>query len=95
MLKYHREILREFMPLRKRARIILFGSVARGNYRHDSDIDVAIITDDEKIKKEAQKIADRILIKYGKVVSLKFISPRKMREKHDPFIKEIDRGVEV
>ncbi|BDC18646.1 nucleotidyltransferase domain-containing protein [Acidianus sp. HS-5] len=29
----------------KNCRVILFGSIARGNYRVDSDIDVLIITD--------------------------------------------------
>jgi len=30
----------------KKAKITLFGSVAKGNYRLDSDIDLAIITKD-------------------------------------------------
>jgi len=34
--------LEEFLPLK--AKIILFGSVARGDYRCDSDIDIAIIS---------------------------------------------------
>jgi len=44
MLKFHLEILKEFEPVGKRAKIILFSSLARGNYRLDSDIDLAIIT---------------------------------------------------
>ncbi|ADX84986.1 nucleotidyltransferase domain-containing protein [Saccharolobus islandicus] len=37
-------------------RVILFGSVARGNYRDDSDVDVLIITD------KAESIWDKVNI---------------------------------
>lgn len=91
MLRFHKEIVKEFEPIGKKAKIILFGSVASGTYRFDSDIDLAIISDDKKIKQHAEKIADKVLVKYGKVVSLKFISPKSMNTK-DPFIKEILKG---
>ncbi len=95
MLKYHREILKEFEPIKRRAKVILFGSVARGDYTTDSDIDLAIITDDEKIKRMAREIADKVMVEYGKVVSLKFVSPQDFEKKQDPFLKEIKRGVEI
>jgi predicted nucleotidyltransferase len=60
MLKFHEEILKEFEPVGKKAKIILFGSIARGNYRLDSDIDLAIITKDKKLVELAQSIADKI-----------------------------------
>jgi len=44
MLKFHEEILKEFEPVGEKAKIMLFGYIARGNYRLDSDIDLAIIT---------------------------------------------------
>jgi predicted nucleotidyltransferase len=92
MLKVHREILKEFKPLK--AKVILFGSVARGDYDYDSDIDIAIISK-RKIKERAEKIADKVLLKYGKVVSLKFFDEdefyKKVEEK-DPFVMEILKG---
>lgn len=93
MLKFHRNILKEFELVGKRAKVILFGSLVRGNYRLDSDIDLAIITDDKSLMKISSSIADRILVKYGKAVSLKFIKEEDFakREK-DPFIEEIRKG---
>ena len=36
MSKFHKEILKQFKPVGKHAKIILFGSLAKGNYRLDS-----------------------------------------------------------
>ncbi len=91
MLKFHREILEKFKALKGRARVILYGSVAKGNYRLDSDIDIAVITESEKIKNLAEKIADDIYISTGKVISLKFISSE-MLKKNTPFLQEIKKG---
>ncbi|MBU5537235.1 MAG: nucleotidyltransferase domain-containing protein [Candidatus Aenigmatarchaeota archaeon] len=55
MLKLYKKILGEFSSLGKNSKIILFGSIAKGNYRLDSDIDLAIITDDARIKKNQVK----------------------------------------
>ncbi|MEM5799602.1 MAG: nucleotidyltransferase domain-containing protein [Candidatus Aenigmatarchaeota archaeon] len=93
MLKYHQDIIKEFEGLK--ATIILFGSVSRGNYRLDSDIDLAIISNNKKIKQKAENIADKILFKYGKVVSLKFFTKDdfyKKINKKDPFVFEIIKG---
>jgi len=95
MLKYHKEILKEFEPVGKHAKIILFGSLAKGNYRLDSDIDLAIITEDKDLMELASSIADRILTKYGKLVSLKFISEKELNEGKTPFMNEIKRGVVI
>jgi len=93
MLKVHRDILKEFEPIGKRAKVILFGSLVRGDYRLDSDIDLAIITDNEDLMKVSSSIADRILVKYGKVVSLKFIREEDfVKRKWDPFIEGLRKG---
>ena len=89
MLRFHREILEEFKSLN--AKVILYGSVAKGNYRLDSDIDIAVITANKKVKELAEKIADKIYLKTGKLVSLKFPSPKDF-EKETSFIKEIKSG---
>jgi len=89
MLRFHREILKEFKSLD--AKVILYGSVAKGNYRLDSDIDIAVVTDNKKVRELAEKIADRIYLKTGKLVSLKFLSPKDF-EKETSFIKEIKSG---
>jgi len=95
MLKFHSEILKEFEPIGRKAKIILFGSLARGNYRLDSDIDLAIITKDKSLKKLSSSIADKILVEYGKLVSIKFISEEDLAEEKTPLINEIKSGIVI
>jgi len=95
MLKFHLDILKEFEPVGRQAKIILFGSLARGDYRLDSDIDLAIITRDESLMKLSTSIADRILVEYGKLVSLKFIDEKEFDEGKTPLKDEIKRGIVI
>ncbi len=95
MLKFHREILKEFELVGKHAKIILFGSLARGDYRLDSDIDLAVITKDKNLTKLSSSIADKILAEYGKLVSLKFISEEDLVKKKTPLIDEIKSGTVI
>ena len=95
MLKFHKEILKEFEPVGKHAKIILFGSLARGNYRLDSDIDLAIITNDKNLAKLASSIADKILAEHGKLVTLKFIENKDFEKGKSPLIDEIKRGIVI
>jgi predicted nucleotidyltransferase len=95
MLKFHSDILKEFEPVGKRAKIILFGSLARGDYRLDSDIDLAIITKDKSLMKLSSSIADKILAEYGKLVSLKFIDEEDFDKRKIPLKDEIKRGMVI
>jgi predicted nucleotidyltransferase len=95
MLKFHSDILKEFEPVGKRAKIILFGSLARGDYRLDSDIDLAIITKDKSLMKLSSSIADKILAEYGKLVSLKFIDEEDFDKLKIPLKDEIKRGMVI
>jgi predicted nucleotidyltransferase len=79
----------------KKAKIILFGSVARDNYRLDSDIDLAIITKDKKLMELAQSIADKILIEHGKLVSIKFIDEEELKRRKSPLIDQIEKGIVI
>ncbi len=49
-------------------KIILFGSVAKGEAEEDSDIDVLIVAN-EVSQKEISRISLQILMKYGEVIS--------------------------
>jgi predicted nucleotidyltransferase len=91
MLKFHREILKNFEELKGKAKVIVYGSVAKGNYRLDSDIDVAVISKDKKVKKIAERIADKVYLKYGKIVSIKFLVPEDLKRR-SAFIEEIKSG---
>ena len=94
-LKFHSDILKEFEPVGKRAKIILFGSLARGDYRLDSDIDLAIITKDKSLMKLSSSIADKILAEYGKLVSLKFIDEEDFDKLKIPLKDVIKRGMVI
>ncbi len=57
-------------------RIILFGSVARGEDREDSDIDILLVTnyDSFKMQRLVSDIVVDILLKTGVYVSVKVLS---------------------
>ncbi|MGQ9544890.1 MAG: nucleotidyltransferase domain-containing protein [Candidatus Bathycorpusculaceae bacterium] len=95
MLKFHKAILKEFEPIGKHAKIILFGSLAKGNYRLDSDIDLAIITKDKKLMNLASSIADKILAENGKLVTLKFVTEEELEKGKSPIIDEIKKGIVI
>ena len=46
--------------------IILFGSYAKGNPKKDSDIDIYIDTNNQKVREKIQKTSDLISVKVGK-----------------------------
>lgn len=85
-------ILKEFEHVKGKGKIILFGSFTQGNPRFDSDIDIAVISDDKGFIRKVEGLANRILFEYGRVVSLvKFGRDEFSREK-EPIIKEIKKG---
>ncbi|BAB65662.1 nucleotidyltransferase domain-containing protein [Sulfurisphaera tokodaii] len=69
-------------------RVILFGSIARGNYRIDSDIDVLIIT--EKGKSAWDKAVISSLIKekigFGDPLELHVVTRKEYEEWYKKFI---------
>ena len=93
MMRIYKEMLGRFGKLEGRAKIILYGSVASGKSRPDSDVDLAVITDDKRARAEAGKIADGIFLDYGKAVLIAYFTPEEMKSKsYDPFVKEVGRG---
>ena len=77
--------------------IILFGSYTKGTEREDSDIDIAVVTDDienDIFDEEVKLIALRRGIDYR--IEPHIIRIQDYKEKNDPFIKEvIDTGIKV
>lgn len=82
--------------------IVLYGSCARGDYTEDSDIDIALITNSNRI--EAQKyagdlaaIATEFAIKYFAIVNFVCLPYKEFIEKKNwyAYFKNIEREGEV
>ena len=77
--------------------IILFGSYAKGTEHKDSDIDIAIVTDDienDIFDEEVKLMGLRKGIDYR--IEPHIIRIQDYKEKNDPFIQEvIDTGIKV
>ena len=58
--------------------IILFGSVARGEGKEDSDVDVLVIWKEDKLEgwDVLEDIAMDILLEYRQLISIKIIYPK-------------------
>ena len=95
MLKIYQNILQEFKNLKGNGKLVLFGSIVKGKSRFDSDIDIAAITDDKKFLVETERIADKILFKYGKVISIIKFSEAEFESNKESIIKEIKKGIVI
>jgi len=88
------EIAKEFAKsLKDIEKIILFGSVARGEDKGDSDVDILIISrNKQKTKDRAIRKAMDILLDTGTYISVKVISPLEFeRLKNTHFIAQIEK----
>ena len=93
MNKMHRDILGKFEPLGSEETIILYGSVASGKARPYSDIDIAVISESRRAKEKADRIADKILFDYGKVVSVQHMKPGYVSTHMAyPFVRDVMGG---
>jgi len=86
---YVREIKRICVEeIDQECRVILFGSVARGNYRVDSDIDVLIITEKGKTIWDKAQISSKIKEKigFGDPLELHVVTRKEYEEWYKRFI---------
>jgi predicted nucleotidyltransferase len=105
MLSVRRPIVHEFAAKAREVcgdaieEIILFGSVARGHDRPDSDIDILVITSDEnfRLREYLTGLAFDLLMQTGERLSVKVISRADVAaHRHYPFIRHLLRdGVAV
>ena len=72
-------------------KIIVFGSVARGDYTPESDLDLLIIADDiQEAKCFFGKIADDLYLKYLVPVTAIYVSSKILKEnKLNSFLKTV------
>ncbi len=69
LLRKHPELSIIFEDIKKnfsKGMIILFGSYAKGNPKQDSDIDVYLETNDNKIKNKVSELNSKLNVKIGK-----------------------------
>jgi len=74
--------------------IILFGSVARGEDDRESDIDVLIIWNGDKVKgwDNLEEVAFDFFIKYKTLISVNLISPSEYKTMEDfLFMKNVQK----
>ena len=91
MLKYYKGLLKDFKKVP--GTVIVYGSVATEKSRPDSDIDIAVFSDDDNAKTIAGEIADDILFKNGKVVSIFWLTLNNLKKRlNEPFIQDVLRG---
>jgi uncharacterized protein len=72
--------------------IILYGSVARGDFRKESDIDLLLISNDKSLAEKAYAAGYDIDIKNHTVTSILIYSSQEMQNKialGSPFIKNV------
>jgi len=91
MLEYYENLLKNFKNVP--GIVIVYGSVAREQSRPDSDIDVAVFSYDKQAKIMADKIADNILFKTGKVVSIFWYNINDFKSRiNEPFFQDVLKG---
>ncbi|WP_214041233.1 nucleotidyltransferase domain-containing protein [Methanoculleus sp.] len=105
MLSVKRPIVQEFAAKAREAcgdaieEIILFGSVARGDDRPESDIDILVITsrEDFRLREYLNGLAFDLLMQTGERLSVKVISRADVAaHRQYPFIRHVIRdGVAV
>jgi len=72
--------------------VYLFGSYSKLVFNEKSDIDIAIISDSLKNKRDIGRITRKIEKIYGKEISIQYFSNNFYKNKSDPIVKEILRN---
>lgn len=95
-LPYHfsriaREFSREAVDSVNALSIYLFGSVAKGTYRDDSDMDFAIVLKEKKPKVDMaiNLITDKLTERFKRKIQCFIITEEQVRKKRTEFIEEI------
>lgn len=94
-----RIILRK-LPLRSTERVVIFGSIARGEEKPDSDIDVFILaknsTAQKKIEESMEKLSTECLQTFGNRLSPYILSQQQYEQKQKlDLISQIDQGIQI
>ncbi|HDL15289.1 MAG TPA: hypothetical protein ENH28_03925 [Euryarchaeota archaeon] len=91
----HRLAANEFAEKSKNlpgiGRIIIFGSVARGEEKPESDVDIAVIVEDKRAEEEINRIADGILNR-SRIKIIPLVLTHEEAAENTQFKEELKRG---
>jgi predicted nucleotidyltransferase len=95
-----KSIILEHLPRALVKEIVLFGSVARGEERADSDIDLFILADHEGVRNEivaaAENLSLLLIDKFGNPLSPYVLTAEQVKEKaHLKLLSEIKSGITI
>jgi len=95
-----KKLLLRNLPKTLIKRVVLFGSIAEGSERTNSDIDVFVLVKDkqskEKFEPEIEKLSNICLEVYGNRLALYILTEQEMKQKKSlKVISEINKGLEI
>jgi uncharacterized protein len=83
------------------AKLILFGSYARGDFQEESDVDFLLVLNDEKVQNGKEilnigKLVGRLLLQYNKLLTTMPVSINRFQNANTIFFNNIRReGIEI
>ena len=84
--------IRELSNLNGVRLILIFGSVARGDYRPDSDVDVLLVANNpSEVRRKAREISSEIFAETGVPVSVITVSPEDYERSSNLLIRRAKR----
>lgn len=99
-LRELKELIRQYLPGSLVERIVLFGSVAKGKEKPQSDIDLFILVkglkDQQKLESPLEKLSSECLDVFGNRLAPYILTEKQLKEKSDlPVIAEINKGIVI
>lgn len=95
-----KKILLRNLPKTLIKRVILFGSIAEGSERINSDIDVLVLVKDkqskEKLEPQIEKLSNTCFEAYGNRLAPYILTKQEMKQKKNlRIISEVDKGIQI
>ena len=95
-----RKLILKYLPPKKVRRLILFGSIAKGEENADSDIDLLIVVKTEKEKGRIEPLLDQLsaacLDMFGNRLSAYLLSDKEWKQKKSfETIREANKGINL
>ena len=99
-IEHLKQTIKENIPKELAKNIILFGSVATGDSKATSDIDLFILVESEKETEKLSPIIDKLsnicMELYGNRLSPYILTEAELKTKQDmPLLKDIEKGISI